>query len=183
MSIELSETRHRGGSNVLPETPETVIESQEYPDGGLKAYLVLFGSFMGLMVILGLLNLVGAIQAYVTLHQLKDQLATLVSWIFSIYWALAYGTGIFVGSAFDKYGSFLFLVASTVLITAGLLATASSTQVWHFILSFIVTGVGNGVGMPPLVAVISQWFFKKRGTCMGIATSAGSVGGTYKSGQ
>lgn len=179
MSIELSERRPRGPSNGLPEVDEISMEVEAFPDGGLKAYLVLFGSFMGLMVNLGLLNLIGAIQAYVSLHQLKDTSATLVAWIFSIYWALAYGTGIFVGSAFDKYGSFLLLVASTVFLVVGLLATANSTRVWHFILSSIVLGLGNGVGMPPLVAVIGQWFFKKRGTCMGIATSAGSVGGTY----
>ena len=42
----------------------------DFPDGGLAAYLVLFGSFMGLIADFGIANSLGAIQSYVTSHQL-----------------------------------------------------------------------------------------------------------------
>lgn len=152
-------------------------EGLDYPDGGLKAYTVLFGSFCGLVVCLGFINSIGVVQAYVSLHQLAHLPATTIAWIFAIYLCLAYGTGIFVGSFFDKKGAFWLLVLSTIFIFVGLMGTASSVQIWHFILSFIALGVGNGVGLPPLVSVINQWFFKKRGFCIGMATCGGSVGG------
>lgn len=152
-------------------------ETLDYPDGGLQAYLVLFGSFCGLIVCLGFINSIGVVQAYVSLHQLAHLPASTIAWTFSIYLCLAYGSGIFIGSLFDKKGAFWLLVFSTGFIFMGLMGTASSTHIWHFILSFIALGVGNGVGLPPLISVINHWFFKKRGACIGIATCGGSIGG------
>lgn len=174
--IEMETIRKR--RNELVE--ELVVQDQEnieYPDGGWKAYLVLMGSFLGLVVNLGLINSIGAIQTYVLTHQLAGQSASSVAWIFSIYLSLAYAIGIFIGPIFDRHGAFALLVAASVFLFAGLMATANSTRIPHFIVSFICIGIGNGVGLTPLVGVINHWFFKRRGNSTGIATSGGSVGG------
>ncbi|KAG2736420.1 hypothetical protein G9P44_000510 [Scheffersomyces stipitis] len=152
-------------------------EDEYYPEGGWRAYLVIFGSFLGLIVNLGVINSIGAVQAYVSTHQLALVDATSISWIFSIYLALAYALGSIVGPIFDRRGPLELLIASTLLIFVGLMASANSTKVYHFILSFVALGVGNGIGMTPLIGVISHWFNKKRGNFTGIATSGGSVGG------
>ncbi|RCK57428.1 putative transporter MCH4 [Candida viswanathii] len=115
----------------------------DYPDGGLKAYSVILGSFLGLIVNLGLINSIGAIQAYVSTHQLQDLPETSISWI----------------------------SPSTCPWHTPVVC------IWQFILSFISLGIGNGLGMTPLIGVISHWFLKKRGNCTGLATSGGSVGG------
>lgn len=166
-----SETRTRDLNRGVEDT-----EGLDYPDGGFKAYLVLFGCFCGLTVCLGFINSIGAVSGYLSIHQLSNLPASTISWIFSIYLCLAYGTGIFIGSLFDKKGAFKILACSTALIFLGLMATANCVEVWQFILSFISLGVGNGIGLPPLVAVINQWFFKKRGQAIGIATCGGSAG-------
>ncbi|KAK6459503.1 monocarboxylate permease [Scheffersomyces xylosifermentans] len=155
-------------------------DSEEYyPDGGWKAYSVVLGSFLGSIVNLGIINSIGAVQAYVSTHQLAMVSASSISWIFSIYLALAYALGMVAGPIFDRRGPLELLVASTVFIFLGLMASANSTKVYHFILSFIALGIGNGIGMNPLIGVISHWFCKKRGNCTGIATSGGSVGGLF----
>lgn len=157
--------------------PEEELQPQDFPDGGLEAYSVLFGSFIGLTVCLGLVNSIGAIQAYVSLHQLSHLPASTIAWTFSIYLCLAYGSGIFIGSLFDKKGARWILVVATASIFAGLMAMANCTQLWQFILSFIALGIGNGIALPPLISVINHWFLKKRGLCTGLATSGGSIGG------
>lgn len=152
-----------------------IVSDFDIPDGGARAYLVLAGSFLGLVVNLGLINSIGAVEAYVLTHQLAETASVPVSMVFAIYLSLAYSMGVFV--LFDKHGALWLLVALTVLIFGGLMAAASSQEVWQFCLSFVALGLGNGIGLTPLVAVINHWFLKKRGTCTGIATSGGSVGG------
>ncbi|EDK36991.2 hypothetical protein PGUG_01089 [Meyerozyma guilliermondii ATCC 6260] len=174
--IHLNVLSQRRTTSTDTDTVST-IEEENYPDGGWKAYSVLCGSFLGLVVNMGLINSIGAIQAYVSTHQLAGVAASSVAWIFSIYLALAYAIGIFIGPIFDRHGALELLVIATILLFAGLMGTASSTKISHFILSFICIGIGNGVGLTPLVAVINHWFFKRRGNSTGIATSGGSVGG------
>lgn len=153
-------------------------EDGGYPDGGVKAYSVLLGSFLGLISNLGVINSIGAVQAYVSQHQLKTVKTSTVAWIFSIYLALAYAIGLFIGPVFDRKGTRGLLVASTILITLGFLTAAVSTNVWQLILSLsICVGIGNALAMTPLIGVINHWFFIKRGNATGIATSGGSVGG------
>ncbi|KAL6454210.1 MCH5 Riboflavin transporter MCH5 [Candida maltosa Xu316] len=192
-TIELTNRPTRQHINVDPEQDSTTIESitpiatvnnlygeddpNDYPDGGIKAYSVILGSFMGLVVNLGLINSIGAIQAYVSTHQLSGLKETSISWIFSIYLSLAYAGGLVVGPLFDRKGPLEILIVSTAFIFLGLMGAAQSVEIWQFILSFISLGIGNGLGMTPLIGVISHWFSKKRGNCTGLATSGGSVGG------
>lgn len=153
-------------------------EDQDFPDGGTKAYSVVFGSFMGLVSTFGLLNSMGAIQAYVSNHQLSHVSTSTISWIFSIYLALSFAVGVVVGPVFDRIGSRFLLIGGCCLSFAGLMSTASCTQVWQFILALsICVGLGNALMVTPLVGVIGQWFLRKRGVAIGMATTGGSVGG------
>lgn len=158
------------------ETAESVIEFQHISDGSsfsssidsddgklprfktLQPYAVLIGSFLGLIVNLGLINSIGAVQSYVSVHQFQGYSASTVSWIFSIYLALAYAGALVSGPLFDSNGTMWLLIYLTLFIFAGLMGAANSVEIWHFILSFISLGVGNGFGMAPLVSVIGHWF-------------------------
>ncbi|KAI3404012.2 hypothetical protein KGF56_003171 [Candida oxycetoniae] len=152
-------------------------ENDEYQDGGLKAYSVTLGSFLGLIVNLGLINSIGALQTYISRNQLSSLSQAQISWIFGVYLSLAYAGGLITGPIFDRHGPLWLLIISTGFIFMGLMGAANSFKIWHFILSFISLGIGNGLGMTPLVGVISHWFDKKRGVCTGLATCGGSVGG------
>ena len=161
---------------VLPDPTEN--EVSDYPEGGLKAYSVVFGSFLGLIANFGIMNSVGAIQAYIATHQLAGVNASTVSWIFSIYMSLSFAVGILVGPYFDARGSFRLLAGGCVLEFIGFMGVAQSRTVWQFILSLsICVGLGNALCITPLVSVVSHWFLVKRGRANGIATIGGSVGG------
>lgn len=161
---------------VIPESTDAHID--EFPDGGLKAYSVVFGSFLGLIANFGIMNSVGAIQTYIATHQLAGVNASTVSWIFSIYMSLSFAIGILVGPYFDARGSFRLLACGCVLEFVGFMGVAQSRTVWQFILSLsICVGLGNALCITPLVSVVSHWFLVKRGRANGIATIGGSVGG------
>ena len=155
---------------------QTSHDHLSYPDGGLRAYSVTLGSFLGLIVNLGLLNSIGALQTYISRNQLSSLLELNISWIFAVYLSLTYAGGLISGPIFDRRGPMWLLVASTLLIFAGLMGAASSVEIWHFILSFFSLGVGNGLGMGPLIGVVSHWFERNRGINTGLATCGGSLG-------
>ncbi|CAN3364878.1 probable transporter Mch4p [Diutina catenulata] len=156
----------------------STVSLTEYPDGGWEAYSVVLGSFIGLIATFGALNSVGAVQDYVSSNQLAGTSTSTISWIFSIYVSLSFLVGVFVGPYFDARGSFQPMVAGTVLLAVGYMTTAQCTEVWHFVLAFsICLGVGNALCITPLIAVISHWFYHKRGRATGSATIGGSIGG------
>lgn len=162
----------------LENDPLLVDEDIEFPEGGLKAYLVVFGSFMGLIPAFGMVNSAGAIEAYVSSHQLASVSASSVSWIFSINTFVGFSSGIFAGAFFDRNGARALMIMGTIFFCGGLFATGNCQTVYQFVLAFgVVNGLGLGMLMSPLVGVVSHYFYKKRATACSIATIGGSVGG------
>jgi MFS family permease len=170
--------------NYITETPTTYDafaheDEDQFPDGGIKAWLVVFGSAFGLMTVFGIMETVASIQLHLTRNQLVDVKLSSISWIFSIYMFLNLSMGIISGPIFDIYGIKWILIIGAFLNCGGLYATAFSTKLWQFILSFgICSGLGSGIMLNPLVGVVSHWFLKNRGWANGIS-ECGSISGVF----
>lgn len=150
----------------------------DYPEGGLAAWRVVLGSFFGMFTVLGLINSMGAVQAYISVHQLAGKSESQVSWIFSVFVFLCYILSGQVGPLFDMYGPYDLGVAGSILFTLGLMMTSLCTKYYQFFLAFSVCcGMGCALLMTPQVAVVGHWFNVKRGTALGTATIGGSLGG------
>ena len=169
-----------------------------YPEGGVRAWLVVFGSFMGTVACFGMLNTLGIFQAYLTTHQLSSYSEDTISWIFSLYTFLAFFCGVQIGPYFDANGPKLLvtmggtlLVASMMLlgICKGILpspslrySTADSTdsvkEYYQFLIVFgILGGLGTSLVFTPSFASIGHFFLLRRGLATGIAAAGGSLGG------
>ena len=72
-------------------------ESEEYPDGGRDAWLVVFGAWCAMIPSMGLLNTIGVLQAWVWQHQLSEYTEFDIGWIFGLYAFFLYFTGAQVG--------------------------------------------------------------------------------------
>lgn len=188
-TIDQSSTQviHRKKQNndedIVQESTQLMFGSEKnpesFPDGGYQANIVLLGSFIGLIADFGIANSMGAIESYVSVNQLKNLKQTDVSWVFSLHFGVMYFGGVFFGELFDRFGAKKPLIVSTLCITAGLILTAQSTTLVHFILSFsILTAIGTSIAMAPLIGSLSHWFLKKRGTACSIGTIGGLIGGT-----
>ncbi|KAH7006590.1 MFS monocarboxylate transporter [Fusarium venenatum] len=149
-----------------------------YPEGGLAAWLCVFGSFMGLLPSLGLVNSLGSFQAYLETHQLQDYDAGKIGWIFSVYTFLTFFFGIFIGPIFDARGPQVLIFLGSVLILAAMLSIGFCVEYWHFLLVFgFFNGLGTSLVFTPAIGAIGHFFFQRRGIATGIAAGGGAIGG------
>lgn len=110
--------------NVLP--PRNTSHDFEYPDGGLKAWLVVFGSFCSMGVIYGLINTSAVFESYFKTHQLSDYTHSEIGWIFSLYLFIVFFAGVQVGPLFDRYGPRMLVAVGTSCVVASLMLLSIS---------------------------------------------------------
>lgn len=80
----------------------------DYPDGGLRAWAVVLGSWCALVPAFGIVNTIGVLQDWLAEHQLSQYPKSTVSWIFSLWIFFFYVGGVQVG---------MFLVYPSALYT------------------------------------------------------------------
>ena len=101
-----------------------------YPEGGLRAWSVVFGSFMSLVASFGIINAFGTFQAYLSEHQLRNYDHSTVGWVFSVYVFFTFFCGVQIGPIFDAKGPrALILVGSVLLITCMMLVGICTSTV------------------------------------------------------
>ncbi|ODV86349.1 hypothetical protein CANARDRAFT_180678, partial [[Candida] arabinofermentans NRRL YB-2248] len=150
----------------------------DYPDGGLRAYSVVLGSFLGLTVDFGLVNSIGTVQSYLNLHQFQSKSTSVTSLIFSIFLFVTYASIIFSGAMFDELGARIPMIIGTVLFCVGFFAAGSCTTIGSFVVAFsLICGLGVGMLAGPLTGAVSHWFLKNRAKAFGLCTLGGSCGG------
>ncbi|KAK3674076.1 hypothetical protein LTR78_005923 [Recurvomyces mirabilis] len=158
------------GSN---EKPEVI-----YPEGGLQAWLVVFGSFAGMTAGFGLMNTIGVYQAYVAENQLSEYSESTIGWIFSLYVFLSFFCGLQIGPIFDAKGPRMLVAAGTVFLLLCIFLLGLCTKYWHFMVVFgVLGGIGTSLIFTPAVSAIGHFFFEKRANATGLAATGGSIGG------
>ncbi|KAF7362320.1 MFS domain-containing protein [Mycena venus] len=155
------------------------IWSVEYPDGGTRAWLVVFGAACANFSTFGYVNAWGVFQSYYTENLLRDESPSNIAWIGSVQFSLIFVPGLVSGHFFDRgYFRIPFFVASVTLVAATFLV-GQCTQYWHFLLcQGFATGISAGIVCSPIAAVIGHWFKKRRGFALGFVAAGSSVGGT-----
>ncbi|KAG8729949.1 hypothetical protein FRC11_007684 [Ceratobasidium sp. 423] len=166
--------------NVAPDPEELKKEGiisgrDEFPEGGLRAWLVVLGVF----------------QAYYQETVLSDisPSAMFVHLLFQpgFFWLIMFlerGSGPY---SMLLYSCLLFdlghyrvpqLFAAVLLITGTFLA-AECHEYWQFLLcQGIAIGLASGLLFGPTIAVVSHWFRARRGLALGVLASGSSIGGT-----
>jgi hypothetical protein len=85
---------------------QKVYDEIDYPDGGIKAWSVVFGCWCAMLGSFGIWNSVGVFQAYLSENQLSQYSEGDISWIFSVFSFLFFFCGVQIGK--------LLLIASFV---------------------------------------------------------------------
>jgi MFS family permease len=156
----------------------TDAEGNVYPEGGTEAWLVVFGSFLGLFGSLGLVNTIGTFQAYIESHQLKEYSSGSIGWIFGMYAFLTFFCGVQIGPIFDARGPRLLVLAGSICEMAMIILLGFCTKYWHFMLVIgVLGGVGASLIFTPAISAIGHFFYEKRGLATGMAATGGSIGG------
>ncbi|KAK0791913.1 hypothetical protein LTR59_003735 [Friedmanniomyces endolithicus] len=159
-------------------SPPTEKDDVTYPEGGLEAWLVVFGSFSGMVAAFGLMNSVGTYHAYLSANQLSEYSESTIGWIFSVYFFLSFFCGLQIGPVFDAKGPRLLVAAGTVFLLLCIFLLGSCTKYWHFIIVFgILGGIGTSLIFTPAISSIGHFFNLKRANATGLAAAGGSLGG------
>ncbi|PQE16389.1 major facilitator superfamily transporter protein [Rutstroemia sp. NJR-2017a BVV2] len=149
-----------------------------YPEGGTRAWLVVFGSWCGMFASFGISNSLGSFQAYVSANQLSAYSESQVGWIFSLYVFFTLFGGIYVGPIFDMYGpKWLLLIGCTMNIIM-IFVIGFCDKYWQWMVVFsVIGGIASSLSFTPSIAAVGHWFNKKRGNATGIAATGGAFGG------
>lgn len=149
-----------------------------YPEGGLRAWLVVFGSWCALLAALGTMNIIGPLQEYLINHQLSSYSTGVVGWIFSVYVFLAFIGGVLIGPVFDKYGPKWLVLAGSVGLCLTMFLVGICEHYWQFLVIFgFLGGSSASLLFTPPFAAIGHYFSKRRGNATGIAVTGGAIGG------
>ncbi|OCH88814.1 MFS general substrate transporter [Obba rivulosa] len=165
------------GNEYAAVDPPTESDS-DFPEGGFRAWMCVFGVSCGTCATFGFVNAWGVFQAYYQATLLKDSTPSDIAWIGSVQYALVFIPGLVFGRLFDM-GIFKGpLIASSALLVAATFLTAQCTQYWQFILcQGIAVGLGCGMIFGPIVGTIPHWFKKKLGVALGLMAVGSSIGG------
>jgi MFS family permease len=166
----------------LEDSPLTVPPSgspgSPVPDGGLIAWLQVFGAWVVLLASWGLVNTFGTYQTYYQTVMLTSESASSISWIGSLQACLLFLGGLVAGPLFDAGYFTPTLIVGLFLMCFGMFMTSLCSTYWQVLLAQgICVGLGMGLTFLPATAIQSQYFQKRRAFAMGIAGTGSPVGG------
>ena len=118
-------------ANSKKEDSEELLDPQDtavHPEGGLRAWSVVVGSFSAMVTCFGMMNSIGTFQAYIGTHQLGHLPPGSVGWIFSLYIALAFFCGAQVGPVFDAKGPRVLVFVGSILLILSMMLLGICTS-------------------------------------------------------
>lgn len=159
------------------------IEAEEvyFPEGGLRAWLCVGGSFCITFITFGYLNSFGVFQEYLGSSggPLADYNDSTIAWIVGVQYFLIFGCGSFAGRLFDLgYWRPLFTFGAVVLVVSQMLLSLCTEYYQIFLAQGVGLGLGFGATFNIAVSCPAHHFNRRRGLAMGIVATGSSVGGT-----
>ena len=152
--------------------------SSQPPDGGLQAWLVVFGAWCAYFTSWGWITCIGVFQSYYYQHPLSNYTQSTVAWIPSTENCLMLFGGIVFGHFFDTFGPRYLLLTGSLMHVFGLMMTSLCSQYYQFFLAqSVCSAIGASAIFYSSASAVSTWFDKRRSTAFGIVSSGSSIGG------
>jgi MFS family permease len=86
--------------------------------------------------------------------------------------------GVLVGRLVDRFGALLPVLLAAVCIGSGFYLAAQTTSIWELtLINGCLIGFGASATFAPLMADVSQWFVRRRGTAIAICASGNYLAG------
>jgi MFS family permease len=86
--------------------------------------------------------------------------------------------GVVMGRLSDRLGIVPPLAAGAIALSGGFVAAGLAGNLWLFALAYALVGFGTSATFGPMMADLSQWFTRRRGIAVAIASSGNYVAGT-----
>ncbi|KAJ7178158.1 major facilitator superfamily domain-containing protein [Mycena filopes] len=149
-----------------------------YPDGGVRAWLVVLGCFIMASTCMAWGLVWGVFQDYYHSNEFSDVSLSTLSLVGGLFSFSMNCTAYLFGGIGDRYGYKKMIALSCVLAYLCLIASAFATKLYQvFLFQGCLLGFSLGISMPLYMALPSQWFLKQRGLATGIAVAGSGIGG------
>ncbi|KAH8649808.1 major facilitator superfamily domain-containing protein [Xylariales sp. PMI_506] len=162
-------------------TPQPIPQptpQNDAPDGGIKAWSVVFGAWCVSFCSFGWLNSVGVFQEYYAAGPLREYSDSTIAWIPSLQIFFMMAGGPIIGRIYDRFGPRWLIIGGTFLHVFGLMMASLSTEYYQFLLSQgVCSAIGVSAIFQPALNTIVSWFNKKRGLAYGLLATGSSLGG------
>ena len=77
-----------------------------------------------------------------------------------------------------QYNTRATMILGSLLLTSGFISASFATKIWHLYLSQgVLVGAGVGFVSIPCIAILPQWFEKRRSLAGGISSAGSGIGG------
>jgi MFS family permease len=86
--------------------------------------------------------------------------------------------GVVMGRLSDRFGIVLPVIVAAAALSLGYVAAGYATSLWVFALAYVLIGFGASATFGPVMADLSQWFTRRRGIAVAIASSGNYLAGT-----
>ncbi|KAI9365323.1 major facilitator superfamily domain-containing protein [Pilaira anomala] len=155
----------------------TTVDIHEPPNGGLAAWLAVFGGFCGMVAEYGVNYTWGVFLNHYNEEIYPGKMNEL-SWIGSICVALFFIIGPVNEWVTSKLGYTKMLAIGNILCPLALMLASISHEIWHLYLTQgVMFGIGASFVFFPCLAAPQQWFTTRRGLAVGLSMCGSGVGG------
>ncbi|KAF9374158.1 hypothetical protein BGX21_004225 [Mortierella sp. AD011] len=162
----------------ISQSPTLVDISDRAPDGGLRAWLVVLGSFLIHCFCFAPTEYIFGIfeQHYLELYPSSSHGS--IAFIGTLGSSVTYFAGFVSGVCADKFGYRITALLGTSVMALALILASFANQVWQLYLSQgVLLGIGASLVYYPAIGAPSHWFDAKRGLALGLAVSGTGLGG------
>lgn len=148
-----------------------------FPEGGLKAWLVVSGSAAIMFCTFGYLTGFGIYQAWYFENQLQQFTMSDISWIGSVQIFLNFTGGLVGGPIMDRFGTVAILPASILYVVSLVLTSFCKEYYQFFLAQAIMSGLCLGLLFSTALAIIGHYFNRRQGLATGIVMAGAALGG------
>jgi MFS family permease len=94
---------------------------------------------------------------------------------------LGFGAGgMIIGRLVDRFGIMRPLAGAAIALGLGYIVAGSAGSLWQFALAHgLLIGIGSAATFAPLIADISHWFSRRRGTAVALCATGNYIAGTF----
>ncbi|PCH36281.1 MFS general substrate transporter [Wolfiporia cocos MD-104 SS10] len=169
------------GSVEAAQGGESIVQELAAIDGGWKAWRFCAAAFAIDIIVWGFEFSYGIFQDYYTSNPPFENVSSVaIAAVGTTALALQYGETLFLSLFFERYPDFIMTSAwfGLALASLSLLMASFATKMWQLVLlQGVCYGIGGGLIYFPIVALLPQWFSRRRGLAAGIIFSGSGIGG------
>jgi MFS family permease len=162
----------------ISQSPTLVDIADRAPDGGLRAWLVVLGSFLIHSFCFAPTEYIFGVFEHNYLEIFPASTPGSIALIGTLGSSSTYFAGFISGASADRFGYRTTALIGTGVMALALLLASFANHVWQLYLTQgVLFGIGASLVYYPAIGAPSHWFDAKRGLALGLAVSGTGLGG------